>query len=831
MLSRFKRAVKYEAYAFWRRRPVQPDVVFYESFAGNGMLCNPEAIFRELLADPEFAHLTHVWTLRNRRENLTVVREFAHHPRVRFVSHGSASYFRSLAISGYLINNATFPPEFGKRERQVYLNTWHGTPLKRMGYDIGDPASRVGNVIRNFLNADYLLAASPFMAERLYDQAHLLKHIYRGRIIEEGYPRVDRQFLTEEQTEAAHRRLAAAGIDLAGRKVILYAPTWKGTNFNRPADDAQELIDRVAELNSLIDTDRYLVLLKTHQVVHKYAAHRSDLRGLLVPNEIPTNVVLGVTDILVTDYSSIFFDFLPLDRPVVFLTPDIDDYSGYRGLYLEPDEWPGPVVGTVEDLAAELRLIDESGVSSDTAHKHAKARERFNPHEDGGATGRVIDIVFRRSEHNYRVSSAPTDARVSVLFYAGGMRPNGITSSLLNLLDSIDHDRFDVSVIFPNSRRRAVLERQRRINPRVRQFARVGGMNGSKFSHWLRRTSARRASLGIHATDAVQRTLWDDEWKRCFGSSRFDHVIDFAGYAPFWSTLLLHAPDARRSIWLHNDLSADAHRVTRGRRRHLRDLRGVFSLYREYDHLVSVSASLDAINSSSLAEFAPSGLFTAARNLINEDRVMLGAAAGILEPATNVETGEVAEWASRLTDPSFSGATFVTVGRLSAEKNQRRLIEAFAAVHVSRSDSRLVIVGAGPLARELRALVEELGLPDAVVFTGQQANPHAIMAASDCFVLSSDYEGQPMVILEALVLGLPVVTVAFGSARDALPDGVGRVVAPTVEALAAGMLDFLNGQVHGSTLDVESYNAEAMDEFYRAIGVLPTARPVSLTTV
>ncbi|MCU1550600.1 MAG: teichoic acid synthase [Glaciihabitans sp.] len=804
---------------------MRPDVVFYESFSGNGMLCNPEAIFRALLDDPEFAHIKHVWTLRSRRENRSVIREFAHHPRVRFVRHGSVAYYRSLAISGYLVNNATFPPEFSKRERQVYLNTWHGTPLKRMGYDIGEPASQVGNVIRNFLNADYLLAASPFMVDQMYERAYRLKHLYRGQIIEEGYPRIDRQFLSGEAAAAARVRLAAAGIDLRGRKVILYAPTWKGTNFNRPEDDAAELIARVAELASQIDTERYVVLLKTHQVVHKFATHRPELRGLLVPNEIPTNVVLGVSDILITDYSSVFFDFLPLERPILFFTPDIDDYAGYRGLYIEPEEWPGPVVRSVGELAGELIRLDQLGVSIDTARKHAIMRARFCLHEDGNATARIIDIVFRRNEGGYRIRRAATDERTSILIHAGGMRPNGITSSLISLLDSIDHDRFDVSVVFPNSRRRAVLDRQRQLNPRVRQIARVGGMNGSKLSHWIRRSSARRAALGIHGTDAIQRRLWDDEWQRCFGSSRFDHVIDFSGYAPFWATLMLHAPDAHRSVWLHNDMAADAHRVIRGRRRHLRNLLGVFSLYREYDHLVSVSESLRTINSTSLAEFAPSGLFVSARNLMNGDRVLAGAEANIVQQATEAETGAVAEWCLRLTDPRFSGTTFVTVGRISPEKNHRRLIEAFALLQKVRAESRLVIVGDGPLNEQLRKLVDTLGLTNSIIFTGQQLNPHAIMAAADCFVMSSDYEGQPMVILEALVLGLPVVTVAFGSAGDALPDGVGLIVPSTSVELANGMAEFITGRVPARALDFEAYNRNAIAEFYDAVGLAPASQP------
>ncbi|MCX7523093.1 CDP-glycerol glycerophosphotransferase family protein [Microbacterium sp. STN6] len=189
------RARRLEVYAFWRSRPIVANQVLYESFGGNGALCNPEAIFRGLRADPDFARLTHVWVLsQHPDDNASFVAEFAGERNVRFVKPGTSGYYRALATSGYLVNNATFPVEFSKRAGQVYLNTWHGTPLKRMGYDIGDAAARVANVIRNFLAADFLLTTSPYMTQRLYEESHLLRNIYRGRVIDEGYPRVDHQF-------------------------------------------------------------------------------------------------------------------------------------------------------------------------------------------------------------------------------------------------------------------------------------------------------------------------------------------------------------------------------------------------------------------------------------------------------------------------------------------------------------------------------------------------------------------------------------------------------------------------------------------------------------
>ncbi|MEO7722245.1 MAG: glycosyltransferase [Pseudolysinimonas sp.] len=821
ILRQLRRAARHEVHAHYRRQAVQPDVVLYESFAGNGMLCNPEAIFRALLADPDFAHLRHVWALRSKHENRTIVREFAHDRRVSFVRMGSVGYFRALARSGWLVNNATFPMEFSKRPGQTYLNTWHGTPLKKMGYDIGDPASRVANVVRNFLQADYLVAANPFMVEQMYERAHRLTNVFGGKIIDEGYPRIDLQFADDAARDATRSRLAGAlDIELGERKIILYAPTWKGTNFNRPQDDIDELVDRVAEIRRGVDESRYVVLLKSHQVVHEFAAHLPGLKGVLIPNELPTNSILAVTDILVTDYSSIFFDFLATGRPLAFLTPDIDDYAGYRGLYFEPAEWPGPVARSVPELVEMLNDIDQHGVSDAIRARHSSMRTRFAGREDGGATSRIIDIVFRGNAEGYRVVDATRDGRKTLLISAGGMRPNGITSSLINLLNKVDYERFDVTVLFPNSYRRVIVAKQAELNPQARQLARVGGMNGSKVSHLRRRLSWRTGNLTAHGASDVQRNLWDDEWMRCFGGARFDEVVDFSGYGPLFATLLLHAPGAERSIWMHNDMVSDAHRVTRGRRRHLRDLSGIFSLYREYDHLVSVSPSLNEINRDRLARWADPAQFTSARNLANAETVITNAAVPLRIAVADPETGKTPSWASRLARGSAL-KTFVTVGRLSPEKNHARLLDAFAIVNRAHPDTQLVIVGYGPLQGALEHRADALGISSAVIITGHQSNPHAIMAASDCFVLSSDYEGQPMVLLEALMVGLPIVTVAFGSVADSVPGGAALVVEQDAEALAAGMIAFINGDVAVGSFDPAVYNREAIDEFYRAIGVAP----------
>ncbi|MDN4595573.1 glycosyltransferase [Leifsonia virtsii] len=825
--SRAKRAARYEIHAHWRRQPIVQGSVFYESFSGNGMLDNPEAVFRELLAAPDLKHLTHIWALSDLRLYRAAVEEFAGDPRVSFVRYGSAAYYRALATSQYLVNNATFPPDFSKRPGQVYLNTWHGTPLKRMGYDIEDGALGTANIIRNFVQADYLLSANPFMSEQMYETGYKLTGVYRGTLVEEGYPRIDRQFLDDAGRERVRQRLVDAGIPLGDRQIILYAPTWKGQTFGRPEDDLDLLLAHIAQIEERLDTSRYAVLLKTHQTVHSMAAHRPELARMLVPNEIPTNLVLGATDMLISDYSSIFFDFLQTGRPIVFFTPDLADYAGTRGLYFEPEEWPGPVLMSAREVGDALHAIADAGgrLPEESRERYLSMQRRFTPYEDGGASRRVVDIVFRGVRDGYRLrTDLADDGREKVLLYLGGMRPNGITTSALNLLNNIDHERYDVSAFFAQSRSGVVIAKQRQIHPDVRQFPRVGGMNGAKLVHLARHLDFRRGRIAQHADIPAQNRLWDDEWYRCFGDSRFDYVVDFSGYGPFWATLLLHSPEAQRAIWLHNDLASDAHREVNGEKRMLHSLTQIFTLYGQYDHLVSVSPTLAEINRASLADYAAPEKFVSALNTVDAEHILENAGADLHELTFDEETGSIPDWAELLlADDDVT--TFVNVGRLSPEKNQARLIDAFAAVHAENPKTRLVIVGSGPLAGDLEAQAAALGLEGSVFLTGMQRNPHAIMAKADCFVLSSDYEGQPMVLLEALVLQLPIVTVEFASAKNALPVGSGMVVPQTVEGVADGMRAFLAGAVPDSRFDYAAYNRKAVSEFYRAIGAVPAPAP------
>jgi len=382
----------------------------------------------------------------------------------------------------------------------------------------------------------------------------------------------------------------------------------------------------------------------------------------------------------------------------------------------------------------------------------------------------------------------------------------------VNLLNSLDPSKYDVTALMAFPRGEVTRRNQQRLDPGIRQVFRLGGMNGLKARQVLRRVADRSTDpLRAHRRFG-HRTLWHDEWVRIFGSAKFDWVADFSGYSPFWAHLMLHSPRAVRAIWLHNEMAADRERTVAGRQPFLHSLGRVFTMYRAYDQLVSVSPALTKLNRAELAEYAPAEKFLTLRNLPDiVDRTRPDAASDDADQLLGVDE----PWRAAL--KTAGHRRFVTVGRLSTEKNHARLIRAFARVHADDPRTQLFIVGGGPLGDQLRRQVYELGLGDSVFLTGPQSDPISIMRSCDCFVLSSDYEGQPMVLIEAAQLGLPIVTTAFGSAEGALPGDEMLIVPRSDEGLSSGMRAFLAGDVPPTHLDVAAYTAEVLSQFDQLI--------------
>ncbi|MFC8718356.1 CDP-glycerol glycerophosphotransferase family protein [Kitasatospora sp. NPDC057198] len=362
------------AYPAARRRPLR-EAVLYDVFGGRGYACNPRAVHAELAR--RGGALEHLWVVEDGQERPP--------PGARAVRQWSPEWYEALATCRYLVGNTHFPEFLRRRDGQVVVQLWHGTPLKRIAHRMPPGWAAEDGYLRRLEHEvrqwSLLLSPSPFATPELRDSFR-----YTGEVLEAGYPRNDR-LARPDAAEAAEvrRRLGLP----PGRRVVLYAPTWRD---DRPGPGGRHALDLrldLAAARTALGRD-HVLLLRPH--VHVGGTLPDDGFVRDVADYPDVQDLLLVADVLVTDYSSVMFDFALTDRPMLFFTYDLAHYRDtLRGFTFDFERWaPGPLLPRSDELVAALRDLDPE------RHRDARRRfrERFCPLDDGGAAARVVDRML-----------------------------------------------------------------------------------------------------------------------------------------------------------------------------------------------------------------------------------------------------------------------------------------------------------------------------------------------------------------------------------------------------------------------------------------------------
>lgn len=353
------------------------DAVLFESFQGKVIGDNPLDIFNEV--KERFPNLELIWAT---GKGTTAP------AGARGVRFGSREWLNALATSKYLVNNTNFPWYFRKVSGQVYLQTWHGTPLKRLGRDIPNnylTKSYLDTMDREATYWDYLISPSPFCTEIFPGSFG-----YQGNIIETGYPRNDRlSKITGAQRQEIRERI---GISDPSTYVVMYAPTWR--DYNRSATGNWQSVNFMDENIQL--PEGFQMIYRGHTNTH--AVHNSGVAGRAIDVTLYPDVteLYIAADVLITDFSSVMFDYTVTGKPIMFLAPDLERYRAERGFYFDFETIaPGPILNTDAEVLQTLGRIDQ--VSKDYEAKYRAWQQKFNSLEDGNAAKRVVDIVWGKA--------------------------------------------------------------------------------------------------------------------------------------------------------------------------------------------------------------------------------------------------------------------------------------------------------------------------------------------------------------------------------------------------------------------------------------------------
>jgi CDP-glycerol glycerophosphotransferase (TagB/SpsB family) len=372
------RVAKQLYYRFQLRLPIDPNLAVYSAYWGRGVQCNPAAIYykaRELAPEVHGVFLAD--------DPKTAVLPAG----VDWVRTDSFAYFRLLARAKFFVNNANFRDYVRKRRGTVHLQTQHGTPLKKMGLDLQDfpvGANRMNfsKLLQRVDRWDFNISSNRFSTE-IWERTYPASF----EILEVGYPRNDRLVTaTDAETAAIREQLDIP----TGSRVVLFTPTFR--DYRRvfsPEVDLADLVDAIGEDSILLMREHYFLDSENEQMGELATSGR--VRDV---SQYPSIEDLCIaSDALITDYSSIMFDYANLDRPIVIYAYDWDTYTRTRGvnfdLLAQP---PGVVAETADELLAAFR--DGAVWGATAAQVRAEFRRIFCTFDDGHAAERVVRRVF-----------------------------------------------------------------------------------------------------------------------------------------------------------------------------------------------------------------------------------------------------------------------------------------------------------------------------------------------------------------------------------------------------------------------------------------------------
>lgn len=744
---------------------IQKKSILYQSGDGTGMTGGPLAMFQYLIAEKEFQKYQHIWIISGWEENAFTVKKYMGNTHVLFVKKNTDEYWKWLASAKYLVCDAEFPASFSKRKEQVYIHTGFGIPDETQGICASEGKIVHGNTMRNLLAVDYLASANSKVTACIRT-SYKLDGIFKGKILETGDPSVDNYgYMKRGQIED---ELLERGIDIdLWKKIILYVATGRAKNQD-PADKAEECLKMLNRLENGFDKEQFQVLMKIDGKTYNYIKEQTGWTGQFVSQDVDIDQLMPIAYVIITNDTA--------DRALM----DIEQYS--IEYHEKLDKW-----------------LDERGKKKDSK-----------------VCARVAQTVFGKKDLQKAVQCDHTDKK-KLLLYGGVLTTNGITFSFLTLLNHIDYEKYDVTVLARAGKDPVTIERIKNLPDKVR----VLYQEEEVYTPTLEENARHMLIMerGLDAGILAPVDFYKRELCRMFGSAEFDYVVEFTGYNKLYAVLFSHMQKCRKLIWMHNDLKKELDRKSKGGRDVGGALQVCFSAYPYMDKLVGCSKSCMEVNKKNLANEKTADKFTYMRNLVNYERIIHEKEDRYLSIGEknyyckNIRKESDYVEIETVPVPDKNQINFVSMGRLSPEKNHENLILAFSRLYHENPNIRLYILGEGLLRPHLEEVIRKENMEGKVMLVGALENPFHFLKACQCFVLPSYYEGQPLVIQEARVLKLPIIVSKFSSVKDVLIENGQLMIEQDADSIYSGLKSYAEGKVPVYEFDAENYNKQVYPEF------------------
>lgn len=780
-------------YTKWLKKlSLDESAILLESHNGNEIYGNVFYLLKELATNDDYSKYNIYLTCKDaNKDKFKKILNKNGLKKVTLVPFASKEYMKLLASAKYIMADVSMSPMFVKKRGQVYLNTWHGTPLKTLGKKVNNSAHSIGNVQKNFVCADFLLYPNEYTKGHMIED-YMLENIARGKAILAGYPRNTAFFDTKKSEKIIE------ALNLEGKRIYAYMPTWRGVVGGITKSAGVYLKYYLYELDEVLSDDE-LLYVNLHPLAAKDVDFSVFKHIRNFPAEYETYEFLNCAECLVTDYSSVFYDFAISQKKIILFTYDEEEYFADRGVYKPISELPFTNVKTVEELIKEMRTPKQ--YADEEFLKEYCSYDRYE------VTKEILDyVLLGKKSEKLLVEDIPNNGKKNIVMYAGNMDKNGITTAIFNLLKNVDTSELNFYVAFHAGKSKNHQDNIVNLPEGVSYFPVQGPFNLGYFKTKLWESfNDRKFPVGLLMK--LLKTEWKYEILRTFGGADFHSAIQFNGYETK-SILLFSQFECKKSIYVHSDMVKEIE--TRGNQR-----RSVLEYaYSHYDNVVMVTEDIRP----SVETFVKSyDNLKIAHNLIAYEEI---AKRGKKE----IEFDKTTKCNRSLEDikeiVNSDAKVIVSVGRYSPEKDHRRMIDAFNTVWKENNNTYFIIIGGNQrdgLYNELCSYVEELPCKQNIILVLSMSNPMPLVKACDGFILASHYEGFGLVIVEADVLGVPAVSTDITGPRIFMKNNNGVLVENSAEGVEKGFRMLIDGQVPLLTANYAEYNKQAIEEFKKII--------------
>lgn len=784
-------------YAYIEKYPVNPKVVLLESQHGRSLDGNVFAVLAELCRNQEYRDLQlYVSAGPQNCEKFKGILNKAGFHKVKVVCTKSYEYFKIMATAGYLVNDNTFIHCFIKREGQIYLNTWHGTPLKTLGKRSKSEYFSIGNAQRNFLDADYVVYPNEFTMNHMIED-YMVANIGKFTPLLCGYPR-NTVFYDKKSREEMREKYG-----LSEKTVYAYLPTWRGTLGRVSRAEDERLLSYFRELDAMLSDDQILYV-KMHTVSSSRISLDEFSHIHMFPEE-ETYAFLNAMDGLITDYSSVFFDFAVTGQKIILFPYDLEQYEAQRGFYFPLSELPFPQVFDVNELYGEMckgKQYDDS-----------EFLRTFCAYDGADATEKLCRHVFQ-GKPCVREEKVPDNGKENILLYCGDFALNGVTVSINNLLAGVDVTEKNYTILVKTEEIRKNAFRLLDLPEGVNWLGFVNNVSLKltdtiKYKLW---TGKHRIGSYKKVRPVLEK-LGRNDYRRIAGNAKIDTAVHFNGYSNH-ITLIMGGFPCRKVIFAHSDMDAELNTRIKMRREIL------CNAYRTFDAVAVVTEDIvPAIEKvgNFMTDYGHTPNMCVVKNVIDYQKISdMGEKELVFDKntATNIPK-------ERLCEILESDATkIINVGRFSPEKGHMRLMQQFARLLPQYPDSYLILLGSrGVMYKETLAEAERLGVGEHIIIIHYMSNPYPLIKQCDAFVFSSFYEGFGLVLVEADILGVPCVSTDIVGPKRFMERYGGKLVENSDEGVAEALSLCMSGNLSGTlSVDYEQYNKEAVEAFLNVIG-------------